>query len=86
MCLRLRRKLLLESFAVELSALYANTHLAMSEQASPEVIRVLRQAVLEQVANNDPPETALTLARLQNEGMAEDEAVRWIAARHSSKK
>jgi len=52
----------------------------MSEQASPEVIRVLRQAVLEQVANNDPPETALTLARLQNEGMSEDEAVRWIAA------
>jgi hypothetical protein len=52
----------------------------MSEQASPEVLRVLRQAVLEQVANNDPPETANTLARLQNEGMSEDEAVRWIAA------
>ena len=52
----------------------------MSEQANPEVIRVLRQAVLEQVANNDPPETALTLARLQNEGMSNDEAVRWIAA------
>ena len=52
----------------------------MSERASPEVERVLREAVLEQVAKNDPPEAALTLARLQDEGIPKDEAVRWIAA------
>lgn len=52
----------------------------MSERASPEVERALREAVLEQVANHDPPETALTLARLQREGMSEDEAMRWISA------
>jgi hypothetical protein len=52
----------------------------MSERASPEVQRVLREAVLNQVAALDPPEAALTLARLQAEGTSEDEAVRWIAA------
>lgn len=52
----------------------------MSERASPEVERVLREAVLDQIANNEPPEAALTLARLQRDGMPEDEAVRWIAA------
>ena len=52
----------------------------MSERASPEVERVLREAVLDQVAKNDPPEAALTLTRLQQEGISEDEAVRWIAA------
>ena len=36
----------------------------MSERASPEVERVLREAVLDQIANNEPPEAALTLARL----------------------
>ena len=52
----------------------------MSERASPEVERVLLEAVLNQVATNDPPEAALTLARLEGEGIPEDEAVRWIAA------
>ena len=52
----------------------------MSERASPEVERILRETILNQVANNDPPEAALTLARLQGEGISEDEAVRWIAA------
>ncbi len=52
----------------------------MSESANPEVERVLRETVLDQIANNDPPETALTLARLQREGIAKDEAVRWISA------
>jgi hypothetical protein len=52
----------------------------MSERASPEVERVLRETILDQVANNEPPETALTLARLQREGIPEDEAVRWLSA------
>jgi hypothetical protein len=52
----------------------------MSERASPEVERVLRETVLNQVAKNDPPEVTVTLARLQGEGIPEDEAVRWIAA------
>ena len=52
----------------------------MSERASPEVERALRESVLDQVANNDPPEAALTLARLQGEGLSKDEAVRWICA------
>ena len=52
----------------------------MSERASPQVEGLLREAVLKQVASNDPPEAALTLARLQAEGISEDEAVRWIAA------
>jgi hypothetical protein len=52
----------------------------MSDRASPEVQRVLREAVLDQIAQNEPPETALTLARLQRSGMSEDEALRWIAA------
>jgi len=52
----------------------------MSERASPEVERVLREVVANQVASNDPPEVRLTLARLQEEGIPEDEAERWIAA------
>ena len=52
----------------------------MSERASPEVERVLREAVLNQVVSNEPPETALTLARLQREGISKDEAIRWISA------
>ncbi len=52
----------------------------MSKRASPEVERILREIVLNQVANNDPPEVMLTLARLQMDGLSEDEAVRWIAA------
>jgi hypothetical protein len=66
--------------AAELSRYTHNTNLAMSERASPEVERALRETVLNQVANNEPPETALTLARLQGEGIPEEEAVRWIAA------
>ena len=52
----------------------------MSDRASPEAERVLRETVLSQVANNDPPEAAATLARLQREGMSRDEAIRWICA------
>lgn len=54
--------------------------LDMSERASPEVERVLREAVLDQVANGEPPEAAATLARLERDGMSKDEAIRWIAA------
>ena len=54
--------------------------MTMSERASPEVESVLCEAVLDQVAQNDPPEAALTLSRLQGEGILKDEAVRWIAA------
>ena len=52
----------------------------MSDRASPEVQRILRQAVLDQIAKNEPPETALTLARLKRDGMSDDEAMRWISA------
>ena len=52
----------------------------MSDSASPEVLRALKEALHEQIETNDPPETARTLARLQREGIAEDEAWRWLSA------
>jgi alpha-ketoglutarate-dependent taurine dioxygenase len=52
----------------------------MSERATPEVERALRETVLAQIANDDPPETALTLARLQREGLSEADSIRWISA------
>jgi hypothetical protein len=52
----------------------------MPERASPEVERVLREAVLDQVREKNPPETAVTLERLQRDGMSRDEAIRWIMA------
>ena len=35
----------------------------------------LKEALPGEITTNDPPETGLTLARLQREGMSEDEAV-----------
>lgn len=52
----------------------------MPDRASPEVLRALKAALREQIATDDPPETGLTLARLRREGMAEDEAWRWLSA------
>jgi hypothetical protein len=52
----------------------------MAKHADSEAFRLLKQAVLSQIADGDPPETAATLARLQREGMSKDEALRWIAA------
>jgi len=52
----------------------------MSDQANPTVQRILLDALREQITHNDPPDTALTLARLQSEGIAEDEAWRWLSA------
>jgi len=52
----------------------------MSDSASLEVLRALKEALREQIETNDPPETALTLARLQREGIAEDEGWRWLSA------
>ena len=40
----------------------------------------LKEALPGEIATNDPPETGLTLARLQREGMSEDEALRWRSA------
>jgi hypothetical protein len=50
------------------------------EVVRPEVVRALKEALREQIATNDPPETALTLARLRRDGMPEDEAWRWLSA------
>ena len=52
----------------------------MTERASPAVMAALREALEHQVTADDPPETALTLARLLREGVAEDEAWRWLNA------
>ena len=52
----------------------------MSERATPAVMAALKEALQNQIATNDPPETALTFARLRREGMSEDEAWRWLSA------
>ena len=52
----------------------------MSEPASAEVLFALRSALEAQVASNDPPETAVTLARLRREGVAEDTVWRLLSA------
>ena len=40
----------------------------------------LRETLEAQIAADDPPETRLTLARLQREGIPEEEAWRWVSA------
>lgn len=52
----------------------------MSEHASAEVLTAIRNALDAQIASNDPPETAATLARLRREGVAEDTAWRLLSA------
>ena len=52
----------------------------MSELASPEVLIAIRSALEAQLASDDPPETAATLARLRREGVAEDTAWRLLSA------
>ena len=54
----------------------------MSDRASPEVLRALKDALREQIPTTDPPETALalSLARLQRDGIPEHEAWRWLSA------
>lgn len=52
----------------------------MSERATPAVMAALKEALQGQITTNDPPETALTFARLQREGISEEEAWRWLSA------
>jgi hypothetical protein len=40
----------------------------------------LKEVLEAQLAADDPPETRLTLARLQREGIPEEEAWRWLSA------
>ena len=44
------------------------------------LVAALREVLENQITANDPPETALTLARLLRDGVAEDEAWRWLSA------
>lgn len=52
----------------------------MDDRASPAVMAALRETLEAQIAADDPPETRLTLARLQREGIPDDEAWRWLSA------
>ena len=52
----------------------------MDNRASPAVMAALKEALEAQIAADDPPETRLTLARLQREGIPQDEAWRWLSA------
>lgn len=52
----------------------------MTELGSPEVLALLREVLENQIAANDPPETAHTLARLQREGVRDDTAWRLLSA------
>jgi len=52
----------------------------MTERASHDVLAMLREALDNQIAANDPPETALTLARLQREGVADEMVWRLLSA------
>ena len=52
----------------------------MSEHAPPAVLAALREALEWQIAHDDPPETARTLARLKREAIPSDEAWRWLTA------
>ncbi len=52
----------------------------MSERAAPAVLAALREGIQGQIDSGDPPETELTLTRLQADGMSGDEAWRWLSA------
>jgi hypothetical protein len=52
----------------------------MTDRASPEVLAALRETLENQIAANDPPETAATLARLRKSGLAEDMIWRLMSA------
>lgn len=52
----------------------------MTDQASPEILAGLREALEVQISANDPPETAATLKRLRREGIEEDTAWRLLSA------
>jgi hypothetical protein len=52
----------------------------MDDRASPAVMAALKETLEAQIAADDPPETRQTLARLQREGIPEDEAWRWLSA------
>lgn len=52
----------------------------MSEAASPDVRLALRRALEAQLASDDPPEVAATLARLRREGISEENAWRLLSA------
>lgn len=52
----------------------------MNDRASPEVLAALRDALTQQIAESDPPETAATFARLRADGVAEDVVWRLLSA------
>ena len=52
----------------------------MSDRASPAVMAALRDTLQNQMDASDPPETAMTFARLRSEGLSEDETWRWLSA------
>lgn len=52
----------------------------MTERSALNLLAALRETIENQVAANDPPETALTLERLRREGVAEERVWRLLAA------
>ena len=52
----------------------------MDDRASPQVLSALRDALTQQIAEVDPPETAATFARLRADGVAEDVVWRLLSA------
>lgn len=52
----------------------------MDDRASPQVLAALRDALTQQIAEGDPPETAATFARLRAEGIAEEIVWRLLMA------
>ena len=52
----------------------------MDERASPQVLLALREALTQQIADDDPPDTAATFARLRADGIPEDVVWRLLSA------
>lgn len=52
----------------------------MTEPFSPDVLALLREVLENQIAADDPPETALTLSRLQRGGVPDEMAWRLLSA------
>ena len=52
----------------------------MKDRASPKALAALREALEHQIAEGDPPETAMTFARLRAEGIAEEIVWRLLSA------
>lgn len=52
----------------------------MDDRASPAVLAALKETLAAQIADDDPPETRLTLARLLRDGIPEHDAWRLLSA------